>query len=56
MKQRGQVLLIVFIVLLVMFCFGLLPSCGFHHYGYWPSSFLGTVLAVVLIVWLLKRL
>lgn len=45
-------LLIVLIVLLV----GGLPSVGLHEYGYAPSSIIGTVLIVVLILVLIGRL
>jgi Protein of unknown function (DUF3309) len=48
----GLVLLVLLIVLLV----GGLPNWGYHSYGYAPTGVLGTVLVVVLILFLLGRL
>lgn len=47
----GMILLIV----LILLCGGL-PSVGLHQYGYAPSGILGTVLIIVLILWLIGRL
>ena len=48
----GLVLLVLLIVLLV----GGLPTWGYHSYGYAPSGAVGTVLVVLLILFLLGRL
>ncbi|MGD0950020.1 MAG: DUF3309 family protein [Candidatus Binatia bacterium] len=47
--------LLVLIVLLLL-VFGGLPNWGYHNYGYAPSGILGTVLIIVLILFLLGRL
>ena len=47
--------LLLLIVLLVL-VFGGLPNWGYHNYGYAPSGILGTVLIIVLILFLLGRL
>ena len=48
----GLLLLIVLIVLL----FGGLPNWGYHSYGYRPSGIVGTILIIVLILFLLGRI
>ena len=48
----GLILLIVLIVLL----FGSLPHWGYHSYGYGPSGIVGTILIIVLILFLLGRI
>lgn len=40
-------LLILLIVLIL--CLGGLPTWGYHPYGYYPSGFLGFVLLILLI-------
>ena len=47
--------LLLLIILLVL-VFGGLPNWGYHNYGYAPSGILGTVLILVLILFLLGRL
>jgi len=47
--------LLLLIILLVL-VFGGLPNWGYHNYGYAPSGILGTVLIIVLILFLLGRL
>ena len=47
--------LLLLIILLVL-VFGGLPNWGYHNYGYAPSGILGTVLMIVLILFLLGRL
>jgi Protein of unknown function (DUF3309) len=48
----GLILLIVLIVLL----FGGLPNWGYHSYGYAPSGIIGTILIIVLILFLMGRI
>jgi uncharacterized protein DUF3309 len=48
----GLILLIVLLLLL----FGGLPRWGYHSYGYAPSGILGTILIIVLILFLLGRI
>jgi hypothetical protein len=48
----GFILLIVLVVLL----FGGLPNWGYHSYGYAPSGVVGTILIIVLILFLLGRI
>ena len=48
----GFILLIILIVLL----FGGLPNWGYHSYGYAPSGIVGTILIIVLILFLLGRI
>ncbi len=47
--------LLLLIILLVL-VFGGLPNWGYHNYGYAPSGILGTILIIVLILFLLGRL
>ncbi len=44
------------LIILLLLVFGGLPTWGYHNYGYFPSGILGTVLIVVLILFLLGRL
>jgi uncharacterized protein DUF3309 len=48
----GLILLIVLIVLL----FGGLAHWGYHSYGYGPSGIVGTILIIVLILFVLGRI
>jgi len=48
----GLILLIVLIVLVA----GGLPNWGYHSYGYRPSGIVGTILIIVLILFLLGRI
>jgi hypothetical protein len=48
----GLILLIVLILLL----FGGLANWGYHSYGYRPSGIGGTILIIVLILFLLGRI
>ena len=48
----GLLLLIVLLLLL----FGGLPHWGYHSYGYGPSGIVGTILIVVLILFLMGRI
>ena len=47
---------IVVLILLVFLAVGGLPRWGFHNHGYAPSSLVGVILAVVLILAVLGRL
>jgi hypothetical protein len=47
--------LLLLIILLVL-VFGGLPNWGYHNYGYAPSGILGTILIIVLILFLLGGL
>lgn len=47
--------LILLIVLLVL-CFGGLPSLGFHSYGWGPSGVGGIILLIVIVLLLTGRL
>lgn len=49
-----NLLWLLVIVLVVLAIFGA-PQFGYHQYGYAPSG-LGTVLAIILIIWLLGGL
>lgn len=47
----------IIIVILVLILIGSLPTWGHSRsWGYGPSGLLGTVLVVVLILWLLGRI
>jgi len=48
----GLILLIVLLLLL----FGGLPRWGYHSYRYGPSGIVGTILIIVLILFLLGRI
>ena len=48
----GLVLLIVLILLVV----GALPNFGYHSYGYAPSSLLGVVALILVVMFLTGRL
>jgi hypothetical protein len=48
----GLILLIVLLLLL----FGGLPKWGYHSYGYGPSGIIGTLLIIVVILFLLGRI
>lgn len=47
-------LLIVLVLLLVM-ALGLVPTTGFHSYGWGPSSVISVVLVVLLLFFLFGR-
>jgi hypothetical protein len=47
---------LVFLILLIVLLFGGLPTWGYHSYGYAPSGFLGVLLVIVVVLWLLGRL
>jgi hypothetical protein len=49
-------LALILVVILVLLCVGGLPTWGYHSYGYYPSIGLGTVLVIILIIWLLGGL
>lgn len=47
----------IIIIILVLVLIGALPTWGHsRNWGYAPSGLLGTVLVIVLILWLLGRL
>lgn len=46
----------ILVVVLVLALLGLLPSTGWHSFGYAPSSVLGVVVVIVLILLLMGRL
>jgi len=48
--------MLLLIIILILLCGGGLPYWGYHPYGYGPSSALGVVLVVLLILLLLGRL
>lgn len=41
------------VILLILALLGALPGWNFHNYGYYPSVSLGTILVIILILWLL---
>lgn len=47
---------LLLLIVLLLLVFGGLPNWGYHNYGYAPSGILGTVLIIVLILFLLGRL
>ena len=47
---------VILLIVLLLLSFGGLPRWGFHRYGYGPSSFLGTILVIVVILVLMGRL
>jgi hypothetical protein len=49
-------MILILIVILVILAMGGLPQLSGHSYGYAPSGILGTVLVVILILFLLGRL
>ena len=45
---------LIIVIILVLLLFGALPTWGHsRNWGYGPSGLLGTVLVIVLILWLL---
>lgn len=44
------------LVILILMLVGSLPPFGLHQYGYGPAGLLGTVLIVILVLFLLGRL
>jgi hypothetical protein len=46
----------ILLVILILMLVGSLPPLGLHQYGYGPAGALGTVLIVLLILFLLGRL
>lgn len=49
----GTILLIIIVILLI----GSLPTWPYStNWGYWPGGVLGTILIVLLILWLMGRL
>jgi len=47
---------LILLILLILLLFGGLPRWGYHSYGYGPSGIVGTILIIVLILFLLGRL
>ena len=47
---------LLLLIVLLLLVFGGLPDWGYHNYGYAPSGILGSVLIIVLILFLLGRL
>lgn len=47
---------LILLIVLLLLVFGGLPNWGYHSYGYRPSGFLGTILIVVLILFLMGRI
>ena len=47
---------LLLLIVLLLLVFGGLPTWGYHSYGYFPSGILGTILIIVLILFLLGRL
>jgi hypothetical protein len=47
---------LLLLIVLLLLVFGGLPNWGYHNYGYFPSGILGTILMVMLILFLLGRL
>jgi hypothetical protein len=46
----------ILLVVLLVLTLGGLPTWGYHRYGYAPSGMLGTVLLILLILFLLGQL
>jgi hypothetical protein len=56
LHQREEFMTTIIIVILVLVLIGSLPTWGHsRNWGYAPSGLLGTILIVVLILWLLGR-
>ena len=47
---------LILLTLLILLLFGGLPRWGYHSYGYGPSGIVGTILIIVLILFLLGRI
>jgi hypothetical protein len=47
---------LILLILLILLLFGGLPRWGYHSYGYGPSGIVGTILIIVLILFLLGRI
>lgn len=47
---------LILLIVLLLLAFGGLPTYGFHNYGYVPSSGLGLVFIIVLVLLLLGRI
>lgn len=47
---------LILLIVLILLVFGGLPKWGYHSYGYAPSGLLGTILIIVLILFLLGRI
>jgi hypothetical protein len=57
LHQREDFMTTIIIVILVLVLIGALPTWGHsRNWGYAPSGLLGTILVIVLILWLLGRL
>jgi hypothetical protein len=52
-RQKGDIVGLVLIVVVLCLLFGGLPAWGYHSYGYAPTS-LFTVVLIVLVVLLLS--
>lgn len=46
----------ILVVVLALALLGLLPGTGWHSYGYAPSSVLGVVVVIILVLLLVGRL
>jgi hypothetical protein len=47
---------LLLLIVLLLLVFGGLPNWGFHSRGYAPSGIIGTILIVVLILFVLGRI
>ena len=47
---------LILLIVLLLLVFGGLPRLGYHSYGYGPSGIVGTILIIVLILFLLGRI
>jgi len=47
---------LILLIVLLFLVFGGLPNWGYHSYGYGPSGIAGTILIIVLILFLLGRI
>ncbi|MGA0586885.1 DUF3309 family protein [Dyella sp. KRB-257] len=50
-------LVTILIVLLILALIGGLPTWGYSRsWGYWPSGIVGTILIILVVLWLLGRI
>ena len=49
-------LVTVLLIVLIVLALGGLPTWGYHQFGYYPSSVLGVVVIVVLVLLLFRYL
>lgn len=47
---------LILLIVLILLLLGGLPNWGYHSYGYAPSGIVGTILIILLILFLLGRI